>query len=265
MTDTHLSDSNHKFNFHLFDLLADHKSIFINVIKEKKAINKSILPTSFQMINHNKIIESKLIANANSTNVDSFLMDIKKIIDDNLVTIKIRSNHDKPYINHEIANLIKIRNNYYKMKDKYPHCIDIHKQYKEYRNKIARLIKKSKKDFLDKYFQENSNDPRKIWMQLKAHLYNKYNSRQSCELIVDNGIAISNKTNIANKFNDYFISKTHELIATNSIDEEEFHQFHSLEIYNNSKPITNCTSTLALLIRCTNDKSCVTSITALQN
>src|ERR1019366_8732750 len=38
---------------------------------------------------------------------------------------------------------------------------------------------------------------------------------------------------------------------------------HDINDTTSNKPITNCTSTLAWLMRCTNDKSCVTSISTL--
>ena len=50
-------------------------------------------------------------------------------------------------------------------------------------------------------------------------------------MIIDNGIPITNKTNIATKFNNYFISKTDELMSSYVVDETELHSYHSNESY----------------------------------
>lgn len=231
LTDTHLSRETYKFQFHLFDLLADHKSILLNVCKQDSPQTRDSIPTQLKIINHKKIIDGKLIENIKATDFDNFHIYLKQVITDNTKVIHLRGKRNKPYISQEISQLIKIRNNYFKLKHRFPYCCQLSQQYKFYRNKVARMIKNSKKEFLDRYFTENADNPRKVWTQLKAQLYNRFNAPQSCELIVDNGIPITNKTNIATKFNNFFVSKTEELISSNTINEEGFHAFHSNEEY----------------------------------
>jgi hypothetical protein len=260
LTDTHLSRQTYTYQFHLFDLLADHKSILLNVCKQHIQTTSDSTPTVFKMINNKKIIDDKLIENIQAIDFDSFHIQLKQIIADNTKVIHLRRKRNKPYISQEISQFIKIRNNFFKLKHKFPYCSQLSQQYKFYRNKVARMIKNSKKDFLDSYFTDNADNPRKVWTQLKAQLYNRYNTQQSCELIVDNGIPITNKTNIATKFNNFFVSKTEELICSNTVNEEDFHTFHSNEEYDirHTCELPVCTEDEVKLIidKLSNSKAC---------
>jgi hypothetical protein len=260
MTDTHLTRNTYKFHFHLFDLLADHKSILLNVCTLNSPGNKDSISPKLKIINHKKIIDSKIIENNTATDLDSLHIYLKQVIESNSKIISLKAKRNKPYITQEIAKLIKIRNNFFKLKHRFPYCNHLQQQYKAYRNKVARLIKSSKKDFLDRYFTDNADNPRKVWTQLKAQLYNRFNTHQTCELIVDNGIPITNKTNIATKFNNFFVSKTEELISTNTINDEDFHTFHSNEQYDIRNPceFPICTEDeVAIIIdKLSNSKAC---------
>ena len=153
-------------------------------------------------------------------------------------------------VNEEILKYIKIRDNYYKLKTKYPHFEYAVEKFKHYRNYVTNLIRISKKRFLDNYFQANADDPHKLWSQLKTTLYNYVSTNASCECIYDNGIAVTNKSAIANKYNDFFIAKIQNLVNSQYLDDTDFHNFHAFEeydiIYNFNSP--QCTEDEVSLI-----------------
>jgi hypothetical protein len=251
LTDLHLYHEQIDFTFHLFQRFADHKSILLSIEKKNLSSNVSKRPNSFKLINHGKIIQQKLFEELSPSNFVSFLEDIKKIVDSNSMNVSQIVLNRKPYINYELINLMTIRDNYYKIKVKYPHYSYASFQYTFYRNLVARKVKENKKKYLDTYFQTNANDPHKLWSQFKNLLFNSYSTKSECELILNNGIPISDKKVIADCFNNYFISKIHNLVSSQHLDDSDFHTFHSYEQYDIFHGFTNpiCTEDeIALII-----------------
>jgi len=132
-----------------------------------------------------------------------------------------------------IVNLIKIRDNFFKLKKKFPNYNYANIMFKKYRNKVAGEIKNAKKQHCDEYFQANASNPRKTWTKLKSLLYNadaSYNF-SSVDLLMDNGIAITNTMNIDNKLNHFFANHPKSITNGINISTEAFHTYHSTESY----------------------------------
>lgn len=230
LTDFHLYDLSCTFQLYLFDFIADHKSIMLNVTSEKTK-PQNIQSKTIKRINHNKIKKKKLLEVLKPASFNDFTQQVNSIISANSYEIKMSSYKRKEYISKKIVNLINIRNNYFKLKCKYPDCIEVQKKFKFYRNKISNLVKAAKKAFNNRYFQNNVNDPRKTWMQMKKLLFNCEPKNEVCELLVDNGIPITNTTNICNRFNNYFTTVADILLGSNQIDAVQSHQYHTMEQY----------------------------------
>ena len=84
--------------------------------------------------------------------------------------------------------------------------------YKKYRNIIVDLLKKSKESHYSKYFEENKRNCKAVWSGMNEIIYSKSKANvwePNCLLI--NGKAVSQPKDIAEHFNDYFISISKEL------------------------------------------------------
>jgi hypothetical protein len=113
-------------------------------------------------------LENKLLESLDSHDFDTLFLDINNIIDSNSVEITQNKNFRLPYMNREILDLIVIRNNFYKLKRKFPNFSYAAIQFKFYRNKVVHMLRKAKKDFVDNYFQVNANDAKKVWNQINT-------------------------------------------------------------------------------------------------
>jgi Reverse transcriptase (RNA-dependent DNA polymerase) len=240
LTDVQLFDDKISFSMYLFDLIADHKSILMIVSSDNRKIMKNTLTKSFELVNHAKIKQLKLLENINPSSFDDYVEQVHAIIKNNKKVVELRNKSHKPYISKDILSLIKVRNNYFRLKSRFPHFSYAAENYRTYRNKVASLIKTAKKKYVDEFFQCNANDARKVWDQMKCLLYNSDKKKQTCDLLVDNGIPISNPLNIVERFNEYFTTSVDDLISSisNSLNLEEYHLFHSRESYDVLFPFT---------------------------
>ena len=238
ITDIQLFGKEYSYNFFLFDLLADHKSILLNVIGNSKPPNLRIPNITIKSLNNIKIKSSKVINELQATTFDDYINSIKNIIDANTSFKKINQRRSKPYITKDIIKYMEVRDNFLKLKKKFPFWDYAVQNYKFYRNKTTKLIQTEKKNFCDKYFQENIDNPRKTWKQIKNLLFNTDNQQEiQCQLLIDNGIPITNPKNIANRFNEYFTNHTSTQYNGSIINDEGFNQFHSTEQYEITMPL----------------------------
>ena len=129
----------------------------------------------------------------------------------------------KPWITKSILQSIKIRDNYQK---KYIRKQDSfwYKRYRYYRNKINILIKKSKKNYLRKFFQENFNNSKKTWNKINEILNRKRNQMTDI-FLSDDGVMITNQKTISNRFNNYYINVAQNLIKEMGESNTEFQDY----------------------------------------
>ena len=84
---------------------------------------------------------------------------------------------------------------------------EFHTKYKIYRNLLSTLMKKSKQAYYDKYFERNWNNIKNTWKGIKSLISLKtVASRIPTVLSLNNGDTITNPYDIANAFNNYFVS-----------------------------------------------------------
>jgi len=76
--------------------------------------------------------------------------------------------------------------------------------YRRYRNVFARILKASKKLYYATEFSKARKNPKKTW-ELINQAINNTGSEQKIDKITSNGQEITNKTEIANAFNDFFV------------------------------------------------------------
>ena len=100
----------------------------------------------------------------------------------------------------------KLRTNFINKKDPIlkEEC---HTNYKKYRNLLSTFKKKSKQVYYDRYFERNWNNIQSTWKEIKSLISLKtVASSIPTVLFFDNGDTITNPYDIANTFNNYFVS-----------------------------------------------------------
>ena len=78
---------------------------------------------------------------------------------------------EKPWISSGIQKSISIKNSIFKkyINKKDPHIKEeLHQKYKNYRNIIATLMKKSKQNYFTKYFESNIKNLKNTWKGIKS-------------------------------------------------------------------------------------------------
>ena len=86
---------------------------------------------------------------------------------------------------------------------------EFHTNYKNYRNLLSTLMKKSKQAYYDKYFERNWSNIKNTWTGIKSLISLKtVASSVPTVLSLDNGDTVTNPYDIANTFNNYFASTT---------------------------------------------------------
>ena len=87
--------------------------------------------------------------------------------------------------------------------------------YKQYRNNIVKLWRKSKKSYYTNYFQKHSNNVKQIWKGVNAIISSSKPSTNSSNTLLIEGTITKNSIGIANTFNNFsttIASKTRQNI-----------------------------------------------------
>ena len=115
----------------------------------------------------------------------------------------------KPWINPDILDLIKERDKLFKSlcKEKDENRkLEIRANYKGLRNKITAKKREAKIKYYERYFENNKKKTAEIWKGINSLVNIKAANRSSFKLFDTNNNIISDQTNIANTFNDYFVN-----------------------------------------------------------
>ena len=114
---------------------------------------------------------------------------------------------EKPWISSGIQKSISIKNSIFKkyINKKDPHIKEeLHQKYKNYRNIIATLMKKSKQNYFTKYFESNIKNLKNTWKGIKSIISLKNSASSSPNLLNFNNELASDPLKLANVFNNLF-------------------------------------------------------------
>ena len=126
----------------------------------------------------------------------------------------------KPWISDEILSKIDNKNRLFK---KYVKCknserkIELNNNYKTQKNEITNLTRQSKKAYYDKYFTENKNNLKKIWQGIKNIINIKSKNQDHPTCLISEEKTISDPTEMAGKFNDFFTSVADNILKKKEI------------------------------------------------
>ena len=130
----------------------------------------------------------------------------------------------KPWITPGIRNSIKRKDKLYRKYMNMKNATakkNIHTEYKALKNRINSLIHFSKKNHYTKYFNQYSNNIKKVWIGIKGIINIKTKDQNSPNCIeVDNKL-ITDNTDICNNFNDYFSTVADKILKKNKIIDKD--------------------------------------------
>ena len=131
----------------------------------------------------------------------------------------LRGNH-APFMNktlsQEFMHRSKLKNIYHKRPTETNKIL-----YKKQRNFCVNLLKKQKKNYYNHLDIKVFEDNKKFWKRIKP-LFSEKNNLSKNITLVENGITISNKTEVAEKLNNYFIEAVENLEIEGFISDNNF-------------------------------------------
>ena len=118
--------------------------------------------------------------------------------------INIRYKNRKPWLSEGLKKSIKMKNNLYVKQLKY--AGNEHKEkYKLYRNKLNHLLRMAEKRHITQLLEKYKSNMKKTWIIMKD-IINKNNKPTDCKVFKQNNKLITDKVDICNGFNDFFIN-----------------------------------------------------------
>ena len=126
----------------------------------------------------------------------------------------------KPWITLGLQKLVSIKNHlltkYIKLKD-VTLKNEAQTKCKRYRNLLSTLMKESKKSYFTNYFQNNLNDLNSTWKGIKNLISFKKMPNVAPFNIFDNGRSLTERQEIANAFNKYFVNVATDIQSSTEI------------------------------------------------
>jgi hypothetical protein len=144
---------------------------------------------------------------------DSFFDKLSGLLDTHVPSRKLTRKQakfkQKPWVTSAIKKSMykrdKILQKFLKAKDATVK-INLHSQYKTYRNSIVNLIRVSKQNYFSHYFLQNSKNSRMIWKGVNEYLNNKKQNKVNNISLKINNETISDPAKTVNIFNNFFTS-----------------------------------------------------------
>ena len=112
----------------------------------------------------------------------------------------------KPWITIEIQKLIKIRDRLFARKKRQPENEHVQEIHSLARNRVSRLLEKSKKEHYDSYFEEHNTNIKKTWEGIRKIVNVKKSTKFSISHLSIKGKIVDDPKDIANAFNNFFVN-----------------------------------------------------------
>jgi hypothetical protein len=121
-----------------------------------------------------------------------------------LITLKRKYSNNKPWLTVGLKQSIKRKNILYKrfLNHRTP---ETENDYKLYRNKVQHLLRVAERNHYHDVISYNKNNLKKTWSVMKS-IINKKQVTKRPEFFLHNNRKITNKSEIASRFNDYFVN-----------------------------------------------------------
>ena len=110
----------------------------------------------------------------------------------------------KPWITSYVLKLIHHRDRLFHKKKDNPSNYDIKQAYTLFRNRTTRELKKAKKAYYNKYFENNIKNMKNTWTGIKDLINLRNNNQTSINQLRYRGKHISSDLDMSNAFNNFF-------------------------------------------------------------
>ena len=205
--------------------LSDHHKMTVSVLKKytkKKApitINYRCY-NSFNETNFRNDLISKLDNFQDEIiNYDCFKSIFMKALDKHAPSkTKVIRGNNAPFMNKTLSKAFMHRSKLKNRFNKDP--TDINRRfYKKQRNHCVNLLKKEKKKYYNNLNMNIFEDNQKFWKTIKPLFSGKNNGPRKNIIILENGVVSSDKKEVAEKLNSYFINTVRNINIESSVPE----------------------------------------------
>ena len=121
-----------------------------------------------------------------------------------LTSKEVKLKH-KPWITVDINKMIKLKNKLFQRKKRQTNNLEIKRLYNLFRNRVNRELKKAKKNYYTKYFEENNNNIKKTWEGIRS-IINIKSTKSTISQIKVNNKVIKNHKEIVETLNNFFVN-----------------------------------------------------------
>ena len=144
--------------------------------------------------------------------------------------VKCRYDNRKPWLTDGLRKAIKHKNKLYKKTKKIP-VTHIIVEYKQYKNKLNKLLKESERMYYQDMFENYRGNMKQTWNVIKRIL-NKNKKSITMNTIQHAGKTVTDSTEIANVFNNFFTNVGTDLAKKISFTNKLPSSFLKDKIYN---------------------------------
>lgn len=210
--------------------ITDHYPVIVQIITPGKSvpIDKKEKYKIFLDKNklQEKLREEQWVDVYSSSNVheatEMFINKLKLNIQECTKTVKLKNKYQrrKSWVTNGLINAINKKDELYKIMKKYP-TIENTNKYKNYRNKLNELIKKTKFNYYQKIINENKNSSSSLWNTIKEITHESKAEHEIQKIKTQDGMVITDEKEISNSFCNYFTEVGKNLadkIKTNNSD-----------------------------------------------
>ena len=162
--------------------------------------------TTFSSSSFNEAIQTSIVIGVDrdiDREFSCFYRKLNKLIDKHapMKTISKRKNKQfsKPWITRGIKKSIKVKNKLLMNGEK--------NRYKQYRNSITRLVRISKREYLQTYFENNMTNMKNTWDGINSLINNKRKQRKQISALKDDsnrGTIVNDPQKLPNIMNRHF-------------------------------------------------------------
>ena len=160
-------------------------------------------------------LDWNIIYEKNDVNLayDCFIETIKNIYDRNCTCKKVyftKKKNYKPWITKGLQNACKKKNNLYR---RFIRCRskDAEMKYKIYKNKLTNILRYCEREYYNKTLELHKKDIKRTWKILNEVINMRCKSNSFSTNFIEDGIEITNKQEIAEGFNNFFVNIGPEL------------------------------------------------------
>ena len=101
-----------------------------------------------------------------------------------------------------------------------------HIRYKQYRNLLPTLLKKSKQFYFTRFFQENIKNLKNMWREIKKIISSNNSNHTFPTAITVNNETITNPYDISNVFNNYFAKVAIDIQSSIRFSKKKYYDYH---------------------------------------